>query len=288
MAESKKEKQQSKQDTQSKKQVQSQQKYIDDLVSIITPAYNGEKYIAETIESVLAQTYQHWEMLIVNDYSTDNTIQIVQSYAAKDKRIKLLNLNQNSGVVVARNTAIQNAKGRYIAFLDSDDLWKKEKLKKQLEFMQQNGYAFMFTAYEHFKDNKENIQNKVEAPSSLNYKQALKGNQIGCLTVMLDRKQIKNIEFSQQKHEDYILWLNILKQGITAYGIQESLALYRTGNSKSISGNKLQSALWTLKVYRESQKLPLLKSMYYMWFYVVNGLRKYRCIRNENRYNNIF
>lgn len=251
------------------------QEYIDDLVSIITPAYNAAEYIAETIESVLAQTYPNWEMLIVNDCSKDNTAAIVQSYAAKDNRIKLINLKKNSGAAVARNTAIQNAKGRYISFLDSDDLWKKDKLQKQMSFMQQYGYAFTFTAYEHFKDTKENIQSAVNIPKSLNYKQALKGNQIGCLTVMLDRKQIQNIEFSRQKHEDYILWLNILKQDITTYGLNENLALYRVGNSKSISSNKLQSALWTWNVYRESQKISVLKSMYYMWFYVLNGIGKH-------------
>lgn len=249
--------------------------YADGLVSIITPAYNAAAYIAETIESVLAQTYTNWEMLIANDCSKDNTSEIVQSYAAKDKRIKLINLKQNSGAAVARNTAIQNAKGRYIAFLDSDDLWKKEKLQKQIEFMQQNRYAFTYTSYEHFIGTKENIQNQVQIPKSLNYNQALKGNKIGCLTVMLDRKQIRDIQFVTQKHEDYILWLNILKQGITAYGIQESLALYRTGNSKSISGNKIQSALWTWKVYRERQMLSVVKSIYYMWFYVVSGLKKH-------------
>ena len=247
---------------------ENKQEYVDDLVSIITPAYNAAEYIAETIESVLAQTYPNWEMLIVNDCSKDNTAEIVQSYAAKDNRIKLINLKQNSGAAVARNTAIQNAKGRYVAFLDSDDLWKKEKLQKQLDFMQQNGYAFTFTAYGHFKDRKENIQNLIKVPKSLNYKQALKGNQIGCLTVMLDRMQVQNINFSKQKHEDYILWLNILKQGITAYGLNESLALYRIGNSKSISSNKLQSALWTWNVYRSSQTLSILKSIYYMCFYV--------------------
>ena len=254
---------------------ENKQEYVDDLVSIITPAYNAAEYIVETIESVLAQTYPKWEMLIVNDCSKDNTVEIVQSYAAKDNRIKLINLKQNSGAAVARNTAIQNAKGRYIAFLDSDDIWKKEKLQKQLAFMQQNGYEFTFTAYEHFKDRKENIQNLVKVPKSLNYKQALKGNQIACLTVILDRNQILNIEFSKQKHEDYILWLNILKQGITAYGLNETFALYRTGNGKSISSNKLQSALWTWNVYRDSQNLNVLKSMYYMCFYTVNGVIKH-------------
>ena len=254
---------------------ENKQEYINDLVSIITPAYNAEEYIAETIESVLDQTYPKWEMLIVNDCSKDNTAEIVQCYAAKDNRIKLINLKQNSGAAVARNTAIQNAKGRYIAFLDSDDLWKKEKLQKQLAFMQQNGYSFTFTAYEHFKDRKENIQNIVKVPKSLNYKQALKGNQIGCLTVMLDRSHVQNIEFSKQKHEDYILWLNSLKQGITAFGLNESLALYRIGNSKSISNNKLKSALWTWNVYRNNMKLSFIESLYYFIFYIFRGLRKH-------------
>ena len=153
--------------------------YIDDLVSIITPAYNAAACIAETIECVLAQTYTNWEMLIVNDCSKDDTAEIVQSYVVKNKHIKLINLQQNSGAAAARNTAIKNAKGRYIAFLDSDDLWKKEKLQKQIGFMQQNRYAFTYTSYEHFKETKENIQNQVQIPKSLNYKQALKGNQIG-------------------------------------------------------------------------------------------------------------
>ena len=255
---------------------ENKQEYVDDLVSIITPAYNAAEYIAETIESVLSQTYPKWEMLIVNDCSKDNTAEIVQSYAVKDNRIKLINLKQNSGAAVARNTAIQNAKGRYIAFLDSDDLWKKEKLQKQLNFMQQNGYTFTFTAYEHFRDRKENIQNLVKVPKSLIYRQALKGNQIGCLTVILDRKQMQNIEFSKQKHEDYILWLNILKQGITAYGLNETFALYRTGNGKSISSNKLRSALWTWNVYRDSQNLSFLESMYHMFYYCIYGLKKHR------------
>ena len=252
------------------------QEYIDDLVSIITPAYNAAEYIAETIESVFAQTYPNWEMLIVNDCSKDNTPEIVQRYVVKDKRIKLINLEQNSGVAVARNTAIQNAEGRYIAFLDSDDLWKKQKLQRQLGFMQQNGYVFTFTAYEHFKNVKENIQNIVEIPKKLNYKQALKGNQIGCLTVMLDRKQILNIEFSKQKHEDYILWLNILKSGITAYGLNDSLALYRIANSKSISNNKLKSAVWTWNVYRNNQNLSMIDSIYYYFFYIWKGLKKHQ------------
>ena len=246
----------------------------DSLVSIITPAYNAEKYITETIESVLNQTYQNWEMLIVNDCSEDNTEKIVRDYIKKDCRIKLINLNENSGVAVARNEAIKNAKGRYIAFLDSDDIWEKEKLRKQIVFMQRNGYVFTYTSYQHFKEDIQIAKQAVKIPLEMTYKQALKGNQIGCLTVVLDKKQITKIEFSKERHEDYRLWLSVLKQGIKAYGINESLAYYRTGSSKSISGNKFKSALWTWKVYREDQKLSVMASLYNMYFYILRALKK--------------
>ena len=253
------------------------QQYIDDLVSIITPAYNAAAYIAETIESVLAQTYTNWEMLIVNDCSKDNTAEIVQSYAEKDKRIKLINLKQNSGAAIARNTAIQNAKGRYIAFLDSDDLWKKEKLQKQIEFMQKNGYAFTFHNFIMFNDGMKKENGKlIKVARQTNYKTLLKGNNTGgCLAVCIDRSIVKNVSMPNQRHEDYICWLNILKEyKINGYGINEVLGYYRVGKV-SVSSNKFKSAIWTWNVYRKSQRFSILKSMYYMCFYVVNGLKKH-------------
>lgn len=253
------------------------QQYEDGLVSIITPAYNAAAYIAETIESVLAQTYTNWEMLIVNDCSKDNTPEIVESYAKKDKRIKLINLKQNSGAAVARNTAIQNAKGRYIAFLDSDDLWKKEKLQKQLSFMQQNDYAFTFHDFIMFNDETKKENGKlIKVAKQTDYKTLLKGNNTGgCLAVCIDRNIIRKIFMPNQRHEDYICWLNILKEyKINGYGMNEVLGYYRVGKV-SVSSNKFKSAIWTWKAYRESQKLSLIKSMYYMYFYVVNGLKKH-------------
>lgn len=202
--------------------------YVDGLVSIITPAYNAADYIAETIESVLAQTYKNWEMLIVNDCSKDNTSEIVQSYAAKDKRIKLINLKQNSGAAVARNTAIQNAKGRYIAFLDSDDLWKKEKLQKQLSFMQQNDYAFTFTEYQYLKLKPDEKLRIIKVPRSLTYEQSLKNTIIGCLTVIVDRKQTRNFQMPLVRAgQDHLTWWLLMKRGFKAYGLQENLAEYR-------------------------------------------------------------
>ena len=251
------------------------EKFVNDLVSIITPAYNAEKYINDTIASVISQTYQYWEMVIVDDASNDNTNKIINKYQQKDKRIKLINLLNNQGVANARNIAIQNAKGRYIAFLDADDAWEKEKLEKQIDFMKQNDVYFSYHDYKllDLSNNKEKI---ISVPKQLDYNNLLKGNRTGsCLTVCLDRKIIKDIYFPKAKHEDYICWLNILKQyNIVAFGLNETLGTYKVGK-KSISSNKLQSAIWNWKVYRESQKLSIMKSIYYMCFYMINGIKKY-------------
>lgn len=248
---------------------------VDNLVSIITPAYNTEKYIKDAIESVIAQTYTNWEMIIVDDASVDNTVNIIKFYQQNEKRIKLILLKRNQGVANARNTAIKNAKGQYVAFLDADDIWDKEKLAEQIRFMKNNNIAFSYHAYTLF-DLSNQKQKTILVPKQLNYQELLKGNTTGsCLTVCLDRKIIKNFYFTKEKHEDYICWLNILKQyNITAFGNNKILGTYRIGK-KSISSNKLKSAIWNWKVYRNSQKLSIIKSLYYMCFYVLNGLRKY-------------
>lgn len=249
--------------------------YVDGLVSIITPAYNAADYIAETIESVLAQTYKNWEMLIVNDCSKDNTSEIVQSYAAKDKRIKLINLKQNSGAAVARNTAIQNAKGRYIAFLDSDDLWKKEKLQKQLSFMQQNDYAFTFTEYQYLKLKPDEKLRIIKVPRSLTYEQSLKNTIIGCLTVIVDRKQTRNFQMPLVRAgQDHLTWWLLMKRGFKAYGLQENLAEYRRVEG-SISHNRFNAIKRHWKLYRKYEKLSLLKSTYCFICYALHAVKKH-------------
>lgn len=251
------------------------QEYIDGLVSIITSAYNAAEYIAETIESVLAQTYPKWEMLIVNDCSKDNTAEIVQSYAAKDNRIKLINLKQNSGAAFARNTAIQNSKGRYIAFLDSDDLWKKEKLAKQLAFMQQNGYAFTFTEYQYLKLTSEEPLRIIKVPESLTYEQSLKNTIIGCLTVMVDRKQTDDFKMPLVRAgQDHLTWWLLMKRGFKAYGLQENLAEYRRVEG-SISHNRFKAIKRHWKLYREYEKLSLIKSAYCFICYALHAVKKH-------------
>lgn len=246
-----------------------------ELCSVIMPAYNSEKYIDEAIESVIRQTYKNWELIIVNDASTDDTEKIIKSYQEKDKRIKLISLSENQGVANARNTAVKNSIGRYIAFLDSDDYWEEEKLQEQIKFMKNRKIAFSYHDYKLLNtvNNKEKL---IKVPLKLNYNELLKGNTTGsCLTVCIDRKIVDKIYFPKEKHEDYICWLNILKKYyIEGYGLNKILGTYRIGK-KSISSNKLQSAVWNWQVYRKNQNISVLKTIYYMSFYIVNGLKKY-------------
>jgi len=249
------------------------------LISVITPAYNAETFIAGTIESVLDQTYTNWEMVIVDDKSTDQTVQTVKNYLKKDDRIKLFVLEENSGSAVARNTAMKHAKGRYIAFLDSDDQWFPKKLEKQLQFMQEKDIAFSFTKYIRMEEDGTLRDNVSKAPESVGYRDLMKHCVIGCLTVMIDRDKIGHIEMVNiRTRQDYAYWLTITKMGYRAYGLPEILAKYRIVEN-SISSNKLKAAKRQWYVYRQIEKQNLLVSMYYFFHYAFRGIRnslKYR------------
>lgn len=244
------------------------------LVSIITPLYNSEKYIEETIESLLNQTYKNWEMLIVDDCSKDNGVEIVNEYVLKDKRIKLFRNEKNEGVSFARNKALDLAQGKYIAFLDSDDLWKKEKLEKQISFMEKNNIDLSYTGYE--KINMDgSLRGEIKVPEKLDYKELLKNCLIGFLTAIYLKEKFKIYKFKKTKAEDYIFWLEILKQVDYAYGIQESLAYYRVSNN-SRSSNKLDIVRFHWKIYREYEKLNFFKAVYYYFIYIKRGIKRYR------------
>ncbi|WP_163580501.1 glycosyltransferase family 2 protein [Gracilibacillus saliphilus] len=244
------------------------------LVSVITPTYNSETYIQETIESVLQQTYPNWEMIIVDDGSSDQTIAIIEEYQKEDDRIRLIALEKNQGAAVARNTAIENAQGRYIAFLDSDDRWLPEKLERQLTFMQEHDYAFTYTSY--LEIHSDDAKNKVVTiPDAVEYNDLLKNCVIGCLTVILDRDKINEIQMVNiRARQDYALWLNLTRRGFTAFGLQETLAKYRV-RQNSISSNKIKMAKQNWKVYREVEKLNLLKSVWYFMHYAYFKIKKY-------------
>ena len=242
-------------------------------VSIIVPMYNAEKFIGKTIESVLAQTYQNWEMLIMNDVSTDNSLAIVSLYAKKDERIKIVNTEKNAGVVKGRNFLIDLASGKYIAFLDADDYWHNEKLEKQIKFMKEKNASISCTEYTRVKENEEKI-NDVIIKEEISYNDMLKNNYLGCLTVIYDAKKIGKRYFKElEKNEDYVLWLEIVKDVNTIYGLKENLAYYRVLDN-SRSSNKVKTAKVRWEIYRKIEKLSLLKSIYYFLHYAIRAVLK--------------
>jgi teichuronic acid biosynthesis glycosyltransferase TuaG len=243
------------------------------LVSIITPLYNSGSFVVDTIESVLSQTYSNWEMIIVNDCSNDNSLSVVNAYAEKDARIMVVSNEISLGAAVSRNTAISLAKGRYIAFLDSDDLWSPDKLENQLEFMISNSFEFTYTAY--YKVNKlGDSVGYIDVPHSVSYSDLLRTCSIGCLTVIYDCQALGKIYMPLiDRRQDYALWLRILKIIPKAYGINKPLAKYRV-SSNSLSGNKFKASNYQWKVYREIEEFGLVKSLYYFLNYSFHGLIK--------------
>jgi glycosyltransferase involved in cell wall biosynthesis len=243
------------------------------LVSIITPMYNAQDVIEDNIKSVLDQTYSNWEQIIIDDGSTDQSQKIVKKYDSVDN-IRYFKTETNKGVSNARNLGLEKASGKYIAFLDSDDIWKSQKLEKQLQFMDREKSFFSFTAYEIVDQNYNIIKNKINVPKQVSYHKLLKGNVIACSTVMIDRSEISNIRMPDQKHEDFITWLSILKKDNIASGLNEVLTSYRKMEN-SITSNKLNSAKWTWNIYRNIENLNLLKSIYFFINYLIHGIRKH-------------
>lgn len=244
------------------------------LVSIITPSYNSTPFIAETIQSVLNQTYTNFELIIVDDCSKDNSFEILTEFSKQDERIKVYKLEKNSGAAMARNYGIQTANGKYLAFLDSDDLWDMNKLELQVEFMERNSYEFTFTNYRMI-DEQGNILNKVvRCPSVIDYKSLLKNTTIGCLTVMLNIEKLGKPIMPNLQPEDTALWLKILRENYKAYCLQEELASYRlVGNSASSNKLKVAKKMWI--VYRKSENINRWKAMWYFINYVWNAVKKH-------------
>lgn len=246
-----------------------------DLVSIITANYNSEKYIEQTIQSVLAQTYSNWEMIIVDDKSVDASVQIIEKYAAVDNRIKLIQKEINAGPTAARNEAIKNAKGDFIAMLDSDDVWMPEKLQKQIEILtKQKDTVIAFSFYEHIDENGNPMNKIIKAPIEVNYSMMLKSNYIGNCTAIYNKNLAGNPTFAKVGHEDYALWLSILKNGMKAYCVPEVLAKYRK-HQTSVSSNKLKGAKWHWEIHKNIVKTPFLKRCYYFLHYCINAVKKH-------------
>lgn len=242
------------------------------VFSIIMPAYNAEKNIEESIDSVLKQTYRDFELIIVDDSSIDDTWVIIEKYLKIDKRIKAYRSEINRGVAMSRNKAMTISVGRYITFLDSDDLWMPDKLNKQYQAFS-IGADLVFSWYVRFIDKTSDAEKLVVAPKEASYKTLLSGNYIGNLTGAYDRNRFGLVVQKEIGHEDYLMWLQIAKKSKKSIGIQEVLAKYRV-SANSVSSNKLKSFMWTWSIYRNHLNLGMEKSFYRVLCYCFNALKK--------------
>lgn len=234
---------------------------MEELVSIIVPVYGAADYIAETVDMVKKQTYPNWELILIDDCSPDNSAEVIADIIAQDEgtdRIRLIRKTQNKGAAEARNTGLSHAKGRYIAFLDADDIWLSDKLKKELAYMQRNRAAFVFTAYEFGDEQAKGTGRIVTVPEQLTYKKALSRTVIFTSTVLFDTKKISKtlLQMPAVASEDTATWWKILRSGYTAYGLNEVLVIYRRPK-KSLSSNKLAAIKRVWYLYREEEKLSL-------------------------------
>ena len=245
------------------------------LVTIITPSYNCSKFISDTVNSVLSQSYSNWEMIIVDDCSTDNSVEIIERITGDNPKIKLIKLENNVGSAQSRNAALEVASGRFIAFLDSDDIWYTDKLEKQVEFMLKRKAPISFTSYELIDENgvsKNHIIHSVEKLTQIDY---LKNTIIGFSTSMIDTQMVGNSfrMMDIRTRQDASLWITLLGKGFIAQGINEVLMKYRV-HSQSISANKVKAAKQVWNLYFNLHGLGFLKSIYCFSFYVFNAVKK--------------
>ena len=245
-------------------------------VSIITPLFNAERYISETIKSVLNQSYQYWEMIIVDDCSSDQSVSIVEKFLVNDKRIRIMKNDINLGPGGSRNKAINAASGDIIAFLDSDDIWHPEKLSKHLEFMEKNSSVFSHTSYGFIDENGKKIKSTFHVSDKpIDYKSLLKRTEISCLTAMFDVNKIGKVYMPLiSRAEDYALWLDILKRGFISDPFDEELAYYRQ-HSVSATSNKWKHVLGHWRFLRNRECLSFLTATYYTLHWAFGGIIKY-------------
>lgn len=245
-----------------------------DLVSIIMPVFNSERYVEEAINSVLAQTYTFWELLVIDDNSTDCSVSLIKKFVEKDQRIQLLRNDNSTGLpATPRNMGIRKARGRFIAFLDSDDIWLPDKLEKQLVLFDDPKTAIVYSDYEKISEEGVRAGRIFKAPSYVDYKCLLKGNVIGNLTGIYDTSKVGKIYFKTIHHEDYAMWLAILKQNYIARNTETITALYRV-RRRSVSSQKFRLLFWQWHIYTKVEKINVFKSMYYYVNYAYRAFYK--------------
>lgn len=237
-----------------------------ELISIIIPTYNSEKFLSRTLKSVLVQTHKNWEAIIVDDCSTDSTLQLIRSFANKDKRIKFDILNENQGAAVARNKAVEIAKGPYVAFLDSDDLWYEDKLFKQLQFMKNNGIKFSCTSYNKIDATDKPLSKVVYWNKVGGYEDILKRNP-GNSTIMYHAASLGKIKVPNiRKRNDYLMWLQVIKVAGELHPLEDVLSSHRIREG-SLSSNKFNLVKYHWEVYRKHEKLGYFKAIYLLVYW---------------------
>lgn len=250
---------------------------MSELISIIVPVYNAEKFIVETMDCVRAQTYPDWELLLVEDCGSDRSAEVIAGYVRErqESRIRMLRQPFNQGAARARNRALGEARGRYIAYLDADDLWPPEKLEHELRFLKEKEAAFVFTGYEFADENGVGTGKVVRVPETLNYRQALSNTTIFTTTVMFDTEKIPKelLEMPEIKSEDTALWWKVLREGYTAYGLNENLASYRRAG-RSLSSNKLEALRRIWNLYRKVAGMGIIGSAWHFCFWAVRAVRR--------------
>lgn len=243
------------------------------VVSVITPAYNAARFIGEAMASVQAQSLTDWEMVVADDASSDDTAAIVEAASRQDPRIRLVRREGNGGSGPARNAALAVARGRFIAFLDSDDLWLPDKLERQVAFMKAEGCALSYTAYRRVSADAQRIGRLIEVPPRMTYRRLLRNTAIATLTAMVDSAQTGPLRMAEMRRDDYILWLSLLRRGFAARGLQEDLARYRAVGD-SLSSRPGRSAAWVWLVYREAERLGPVRSAWYLANYGARAVLK--------------
>jgi len=247
----------------------------DSKVSIVTPAYNAARFVGDAIESVRRQRHSDWEMLVIDDCSRDDTREVVRSYSRKDSRVRLIEQATNGGPARARQAGLNAASGRYVAFLDSDDLWLPAKLERQLSFMQDRDAAISFTQFRRISADGGQTGRLIQVPEYLDYHKLLRNTAIATSSVVIDRRKTGPFSMIVTYYDDFVLWLQILRRGFVAHGLQEDLMRYRVA-SGSWSRNKLRSALWVWRTYQNVEKLSLPYSAWCFAGYMWNAVSKYR------------
>jgi teichuronic acid biosynthesis glycosyltransferase TuaG len=252
-------------------------------VSVIMPAYNAERFIKETICSVIAQTYTDWELLVIDDHSVDSTCDVVCELAAKDERIRLIKNEQNIGVASTRNRGFDLCRGDYVALLDSDDVWFPDKLERQIALAQQTGADIVYCSYKMIDERGESVCDDFIVAESVDFESCLIKSEISCSTVLLSRRIADSYRFEKDfYHEDLVLWLQLLRDGYTARGVVDTLASYRLLDSGR-SSKKTRSALNRWRVYRKYIKLSIPKSVKCIVKYAFLGVKKYQKRNNAKQ-----